>query len=159
MKNLLVLPFEAEYCENKIKHSSYAHTTLYLYNMCHTLVYITNISFPTGWLYNTTTDKPVNSQVPLEVFKVAKGHRYRFRVISATKGIVYEIAIDGHALHVIATDGEDVRTTVVDSLIINGGERYDFYIEAKDPNQIGNYWIRATSVATIGRGTYKVMYY
>ena len=46
----------------------------------------------------------------------------------------------------IATDGSDVRTKRVDSLIIAPGERYDVWIETGDPVDGANYWIRVDTL-------------
>lgn len=54
----------------------------------------------------------------------------------------FRVSIDGHQLYVVAADGCDVVPLIVDMLIISPGERYDFYIDATDPDNTGNYWIR-----------------
>ena len=58
----------------------------------------------------------------------------------------FRISIDGHVLNVIATDGIDVVTRSVQSVTIFPGERLDFWIEAKDPDKLGKYWIRAENM-------------
>ena len=55
----------------------------------------------------------------------------------------FRVSIDQHVLHVISTDGDDVMDTPVESIIIHGGERYDFWVNASDPTEEGLYWIRA----------------
>ena len=76
-----------------------------------------------------------------------KGKRYRFRMISSAMAFVFRISIDHHKLHVIATDGNNVVTRIVDYILIASGERYDFWIEADDPANLGLYWIRAETYA------------
>ncbi len=61
----------------------------------------------------------------------------------------FKFSIDDHKLHVIATDGHDVIEYCVDSIIINSGERYDFYIVADKP--VDNYWVRAKTL-TVNTG-------
>ena len=58
----------------------------------------------------------------------------------------FKISIDGHKLNIIATDGHDVEAKAVDSFMIYSGERYDFYIEAYDSDNAGNYWVRAETI-------------
>ena len=44
----------------------------------------------------------------------------------------------------LSSDGYDFQPYVVESFIINPGERYDFLLRAnQDP---GNYWVRAVSM-------------
>ena len=74
------------------------------------------------------------------------GQKYRFRVINAAMTFAFRVSIDGHMLNVIATDGNDVVTKQVESFIISGGERYDFWIEVTNPQKLGNYWIRAETL-------------
>lgn len=58
----------------------------------------------------------------------------------------FRVSIDQHSLHVIASDGGDLREITVESIIANPGERYDFWIEANDPFDQGSYWIRAVNL-------------
>ena len=58
----------------------------------------------------------------------------------------FRISIDGHDLHVIATDGNDVIARTVQSAILFPGERMDFWVDANDPGQLGKYWIRAENM-------------
>ena len=61
-------------------------------------------------------------------------------------GVIYplRISVDQHYLTVVASDGYDVEDAIVESLIINPGERFDFLITANQ--SIGNYWLRAVSM-------------
>ena len=81
-----------------------------------------------------------------ETFHVKKGQKYRFRVICASMAFAFRISVDRHMLHVIASDGSDVITKTVESVIVGSGERYDFWIEASDPVGEGLYWIRAETL-------------
>lgn len=69
-------------------------------------------------------------------------------MIGANAGHALEIRIGGHKLHVIATDGNPIKTIEVDSLIINGGERFDFYIVTKGLENRLNYFIVVRTLET-----------
>lgn len=85
-----------------------------------------------------TTRKPTTAS-PLEVFRVQRGQRYRFRVINSMSHVCPALLeIEKHSLLVIATDGSDVLPVPVDSLYSQPGERYDFVIEA---NQTGDQFL------------------
>ena len=53
------------------------------------------------------------------------------------------ISIDNHLLTMVSSDGYDFETTIVQSFIINPGERFDFIINTTDD---GNHWIRVHSM-------------
>jgi FtsP/CotA-like multicopper oxidase with cupredoxin domain len=55
-----------------------------------------------------------------------------------------------HRLTVIASDGIDIEHVIVDSIIINPGERYDFILNATEP--VDRYRIRGRMLSE--RGTY-----
>lgn len=82
------------------------------------------------------------------VIKVEPNKQYLFRGIGANAGQPLEIRIGGHKLHVVATDGSPIKETQVDSLIINGGERYDFYINTKGSDNSNNYFIMVKTLET-----------
>nr|XP_006812258.1 PREDICTED: laccase-like [Saccoglossus kowalevskii] len=88
----------------------------------------------------------MKSYIPVEEIEIVKKGTYRFRLISAAMMYPFRFSIDGHELHVFATDGNLIKTTTVDALIINSGERFDFYIETSAP--VTNYWIRAETLET-----------
>lgn len=81
-----------------------------------------------------------------------KGGYYKMRIISAAMTFGMRVSVDGHTLHVIATDGVDVEPTEVESLVVFSGERYDVWFEATDPLGNGNYWIRATTLERTQNG-------
>ena len=95
-----------------------------------------------GWRYSNSSGPPDNPNVPLETFVVAANGTFRFRMASASMAFGFRISIDNHPLHMIAMDGHDISTTVVDAFLIFPGERFDFYIVADDPRGVGNYWMR-----------------
>ena len=84
---------------------------------------------------------------PLSWFNVTRGSVYRFRTIGVGSLYPLRISIDNHNITVIASDGYDIQPMVVESFIINPGERYDFLLEADQ--QFSNYWVRAVSMEVI----------
>ncbi|XP_064606396.1 uncharacterized protein LOC135471205 [Liolophura sinensis] len=86
----------------------------------------------------------LHNGAPIETFRVESGKRYRFRVIAAGELYPFRFSIDGHFLEIIASDGYEIEPVVVQSFIINPGERYDFILTAN--NSIANYWIRSKTL-------------
>ncbi|XP_069684675.1 uncharacterized protein [Periplaneta americana] len=79
--------------------------------------------------------------IPREVFTVQSGNKYRFRVIYNTAiPCPVQMSIDAHNLLVIASESGSFKPVPVQSIMINGGERYDFVLEANQA--VGNYWVR-----------------
>ena len=101
--------------------------------------------FP-GRHYKYDGFRPDNPYIPLEVFEVRRGGKYYFRMICSSQELTFSVSIDNHPLHVVATDGADIVTKTVDVIIISPGERYDFWIDATDPEGLGLYWIRAVTM-------------
>ncbi|KAK6994735.1 laccase, partial [Biomphalaria glabrata] len=83
-------------------------------------------------------------EAPLSVFTVEQSKSYRFRVIGAGNLYPFRVSIDGHPLKIVATDGNEVDPLLVESFIINPGERYDFVVVANQ--SIDNYWIRGETL-------------
>ncbi|KAF7993644.1 hypothetical protein HCN44_010239 [Aphidius gifuensis] len=78
---------------------------------------------------------------PLAVINVEPGVRYRFRMINTISwDCPIQFSIQNHNLTVIATDGENVRPRVVNTIASFPAERYDFIINANQ--KPGNYWIQ-----------------
>ena len=72
-----------------------------------------------------------SSYVPLETFTVKKGSRYRFRLINAAiQYCMMQIAVEGHNLTVIASDGKPIEPIVVESIISANGYK-QFFINSK----------------------------
>ena len=84
------------------------------------------------------------NESPLEVFKVRTNGNYRFRVIGVGALYPFRVSIDNHTLLMIATDGYDFQPMLVESFVINPGERYDFILTANQP--IDNYLIRVKTL-------------
>ncbi|XP_054269197.1 uncharacterized protein LOC128990701 [Macrosteles quadrilineatus] len=90
-------------------------------------------------------DTEALTDTPLALFTVKKGLRYRFRLINAgVQNCPIDLAIDGHSLTVISSDGSDVKPKTVDSLVSYAGERWDFVLDADA--EVGNYWMRFTGL-------------
>lgn len=81
---------------------------------------------------------------PLAWFNVTRKKKYRFRVIGASALYPLRVSVDNHEISVVASDGYDIDPWVVESFIIQPGERYDFILDANQPD--GNYWIRGVSL-------------
>lgn len=79
--------------------------------------------------------------VPLETFVVEKGNRYRFRFINAAvEFCMFSLSIDGHNLTLIASDGQPMEPIEVESFVSGSGERYDFVLNANQPER--DYWMK-----------------
>ena len=96
-----------------------------------------------GWLYtpdSTMCARRVNVKLPF--YNIEQGKRYRFRLVGSQVTYAYRFSIHQHKLQLAATDGIDAGTpndTLVDYIIVNVAERYDFIL---DGNQtIDNYLI------------------
>ena len=111
-----------------------------------------------GRHYGLDRDTLENPDIPLEIFKVKKGGKYRFRLICSSMTFAFRVSIDNHMLNIIATDGYDVTTKQVESVIVFSGERYDFWIDADDPLENGTYWIRAETLERAQNGQVRFMY-
>lgn len=80
-------------------------------------------------------------ELPRSEFIVAKGRRYRFRMINAGIGFCpLEVSIDSHVLTIIALDGNPVEPFQVASFFILVGERVDFVVAANAYPD--SYWIK-----------------
>ncbi|XP_020300283.1 laccase-5-like isoform X2 [Pseudomyrmex gracilis] len=82
----------------------------------------------------------VSTNVPLSMFMVESGKRYRFRLINACSTIcLSEVTIENHSVTLIATDGENIMPTPVKTLTTSSGERADFILNANQT--VRQYWI------------------
>ncbi|KAI8129055.1 Laccase-14 [Lucilia cuprina] len=85
--------------------------------------------------------KDVTKPVLYAKFTVARGGRYRFRLIfNGVTNCPVSFSIDRHDLVVISSDGNDIEPIVVQKITLHGGERFDFVLNAN--RDLGNYWIR-----------------
>lgn len=102
---------------------------------------------PTNYLINgkgtireSATTNSKSTSVPLEVFRVTKGQRYRFRLItSVSHACPVALEIENHSMLIIASDSYNLKPVTVNSLTMNAGERYDIVIDA---NQDGGKFFR-----------------
>nr|CAD7455796.1 unnamed protein product [Timema tahoe] len=126
--------------------------------------------------------------MPREVFTVAQGKKYRFRVVyNSAPDCPVQMSIDDHRLLVVATDSAAVEPiegltcqtcrvyqvyvpstpqrkqlthsllscpSLVDSIILNAGERYDIVVTANQT--VGSYWIRFRGLAFCNKNGVKV---
>ncbi|KAM7361883.1 multicopper oxidase 4 [Cochliomyia hominivorax] len=91
-----------------------------------------------------------NKPILYAKFSVARGGRYRFRVIfNGVTNCPVSLSIDQHDLMVIASDGNDIEPLVVQKLTFHGGERFDFILNANKP--VENYWIRVKGYSFCAR--------
>lgn len=80
--------------------------------------------------------KSRDQEMPLSIFKVQSGKRYRFRVISP--GITMcpiQMSIEDHPMTIIASDVGPVKPLTVDSFLISPGERFDFVLTANQTSK------------------------
>lgn len=86
-------------------------------------------------------------QSRLHTFEVERGNTYRFRLIGAQAQFAYIFSINGHRMTVIATDGSFIEPQLVDYIVVHTGERWDFLLEANQPESSQyNFWMRATTL-------------
>ena len=87
----------------------------------------------------------------LHIFSVDPGQVYRFRLIGAINNFLFRFSIDEHQLWVVGTDGYWVDPVLVDYIVLNSGERYDFLLITKNATSGGSgsgsssksdYWMR-----------------
>jgi hypothetical protein len=69
-------------------------------------------------------------------------------VIGANAAHEIEIRIGSHKLIVVASDDNPIKPQEVDSLIVGGGERFDFYIRTKGAENANNYFITMRTLKT-----------
>ncbi|KAJ8043904.1 Laccase [Holothuria leucospilota] len=82
---------------------------------------------------------------PRAMVYVTQGVKSRIRVISnGYTQCRLKVTIDKHRLTLIATDGYPVEPVEFDSVILSGGERFDFVLNANQ--EIDNYWLRVQGV-------------
>ncbi|XP_012940646.2 laccase-4 [Aplysia californica] len=85
-----------------------------------------------------------NTGAPLTRFSVKKGNSYRFRIIGSGSLYPFRVSIDNHPLTIVASDGFELEPMVVESIILNPGERYDVILHAIEDAK--PYWIRAETL-------------
>lgn len=78
------------------------------------------------------------------IFNVTKGTTIRLRLINMSAFAMFRVIVDGHQLGIIEVDGTDTEISWVDQLVLNVAQRVSVLINATDPENVGNYWIRGT---------------
>ncbi|XP_057332184.1 uncharacterized protein LOC130672020 isoform X1 [Microplitis mediator] len=94
-------------------------------------------------------------ETPKEIFHVNKGKRYRFRVMFNSP--IYcpvQVSVDNHQLLMIASESGVFEPVLVDTFIINAGERYDFVLDANQKPD--NYWIRYRGMGDCNKNGIKI---
>lgn len=74
----------------------------------------------------------------LAVFEVQRGKRYLLHVINAGFATAHDFAVAGHALTLVAVNGEYVKPTTVDTVswkTLHVGVRLSFLLDANQPGQ------------------------
>ena len=70
-------------------------------------------------------------------------------MVGSNSGLALQIRVGGHKMTIVSADGNKIEPIMdVDSLIVNAGERYDFYIETKDFDNKNNYFIVVKTIET-----------
>jgi len=87
---------------------------------------LNDVTYPYYLVNGKTSDDPYQ-------FTVQKGQKIRLRLINASASTVYRLALNGHRMTVMHTDGQAVDPVDVDTLRIGMGERYDVLITANNP--------------------------
>ncbi|KAK0200606.1 laccase lcc5 [Desarmillaria ectypa] len=85
----------------------------------------------------------------LAIVNVARGTRYRIRILNIGCDAAFTFSIEKHLMTIIEADGVNHVPYTVDEIQIFAGQRYSFVLNANQ--EIGNYWIRANpSIGTLG---------
>ena len=92
----------------------------------------------------------INGRPPADpaALAVRRGERLRLRLINPSGATVFRVALAGHRLRVIHSDGRPVSPVEVDALLIGPGERYDVLVEASNPGA----WNLIAASVNAGKG-------
>jgi FtsP/CotA-like multicopper oxidase with cupredoxin domain len=102
-----------------------------------------DIPFQSG-LINGKGRARADGKSPLTEVRVEKGETVRLRLINGSSTYALRFQVDGHALTVIASDGQPIKPVSVDNLVLDVGETFDVLLKA---DQEGAHWIRAVTLA------------
>lgn len=86
-----------------------------------------------GRFWKTQTE---NNGAPLERFRVRSGNLYRFRIIGAMTLYPMRVYIYGHRLTLRSSDAYNLDRIAVQSVIVQPGERYDFFWQAPAVSEV-----------------------
>ncbi|KAJ7772303.1 Cu-oxidase-domain-containing protein [Mycena metata] len=105
--------------------------------------YISTLIIPVSdsGLFNAKGRYNGGPEVEYAAVSVAKGKRYRFRLINMSVRANFLISIDNHTMTIIEADGVATVPNEVNILTIFPGQRYSFVVNANQA--VGNYWINA----------------
>ncbi|XP_056007907.1 uncharacterized protein LOC125666817 [Ostrea edulis] len=99
-----------------------------------------------GRRYTDTFKNGEKSYFPMETFTVQMGGTYRFRIINVGFATPFKITFEGHAISVLALDGNEVEEQNCDAVVLTPGESVDIKLQAKRlPN---NYYIAIETLPT-----------
>ncbi|CAL1531519.1 unnamed protein product [Lymnaea stagnalis] len=139
---------DADLVHAKLLYGNYVNRTEVLQTMSLEGAHFSNLPFQSGLINGRGRyyyPDGSNNQAPLTVYKVNASSSYRFRVVGAGSVYPFRVSIDGHPITLVASDGYcELQPVVVESIIVNEGERYDFVVAANQT--VGNYWIRAVTL-------------
>jgi FtsP/CotA-like multicopper oxidase with cupredoxin domain len=97
-----------------------------------------DVNFP-GYLVN---GKPASDPW---ILQVQRGERIRLRFINGSAATFFRIALDGHDLELIATDGQPVVPLTVSNLVMASAERYDALVTIAAS---GSFTLHASALGT-----------
>ncbi|KZM68813.1 multicopper oxidase family protein [Nocardia terpenica] len=67
-----------------------------------------------------------------QTFTARPGQRMRLRIINAAADTAFRVAVGGHRLRIIHTDGFPVQPVTTSSVLLGMGERYDVIVDLAD---------------------------
>lgn len=92
-----------------------------------------DVNYP-GFLLNSGTNaKPWT-------FACKAGDRLRLRLINGATSATFRVALDGHEMTIIQTDGNPCEPLTVDNLTIAVGERYDVLVTVRESGSFSLHW-------------------
>lgn len=93
----------------------------------------------------------VNGQVNPRLY-IKRGQVQRWRIVNASSARFYKLALDGHQMHLIGTDGGLLdKPYPVTELLLSPGERVDVLVKATASS--GSYKLKAMPYARMGMST------
>ncbi|NNJ05915.1 multicopper oxidase family protein [Streptomyces sp. PKU-MA01144] len=84
-----------------------------------------DVAYPYYLINGRTADHPTE-------FKAKPGDRIRLRIINAGAETAFRVALGGHEMTVVHSDGFPVHPYKTDALLLGMAERYDVLVTAKD---------------------------
>lgn len=97
--------------------------------------------------------------MPINIYNVVKGQRYRFRIIDAASNICsFFVQVEDHQFEVVSSDGSAIKPVTVDTLYIIAGERYDIIVEA-NKKQVRDYFVRVRALFPCSVETFGILRY